>query len=74
MNYTAEQRAIIARLGDSSRQCNEMAARHRAEQIQSGRNMIDAVTALTQAIDRSNELAVLHQRHGDLWREFLDTL
>ena len=74
MEYNEEQRAIIIRMGEISAQIEATVARHREAQIAAGRNMIDAVTALTAAIDRSNELWPLFQQHGDAFREFLDTL
>ena len=75
MEYNAEQRALIRRLGEVSAEFNAMAARHREAQAATAAGMmIDAVTSLIQAIDRANELGVLQQRYGDLWREFLDTL
>jgi hypothetical protein len=74
LDYTLEQRAIIRRIGEVSTQINETVAAHKTAQINTARDMLDAVTALTAAIDRSNELLPLFLRHGDLWREFLDTL
>ena len=74
MQYTEEQRAIIQRIGDISAEMDATVTRHREAQIAAGRNMVDAMTALAAAIDRSNELWPLFQRHGDAFREFLDTL
>ena len=74
MDYNKEQRAIIRRIGEISAEMEATVARHREAQIAAGRNMIDAMTALASAIDRSNELWPLFRRHGDAFREFLDTL
>lgn len=74
MDYNDEQRAIITRIGEASAQIRATVAAHRQAQAAAGRGMIDAVTALTQAIERSNELGPLLERHNDLWLEFLDTL
>jgi hypothetical protein len=49
-------------------------AEHRMAHAAAGQNLIDAVTALTTAIRQSNEIGVLFTQHGDLFREFLDTL
>jgi hypothetical protein len=74
MDYTPQQRAIITRIGEISAQLDATLIRHHANQAAAGRSMIDAVTALTDAINRAAEIGELTQRHGDLWREFLDTL
>ena len=74
MDYSAEQRAIIARLGEISAEFNTAVARQQNAQEIAGQNMIDAVTALTMAMNQSRELVLLHQRYGDLWHEFLNTL
>jgi hypothetical protein len=74
MNYTPEQRAIIARIGNISARYYAIAEQHRLAQIAAGRATLDAISALTAAIDRSNELAPLFLEHGDAFREFLDTL
>lgn len=74
MDYTPEQRAIIVRMGEISAQIEATVARHRETQIAAGGSMVDAVAALTAAIDRSNELMPLFLQHGDAFREFLDTL
>jgi len=73
-NYTPEQRAIIARMGDISARYHETVRRHQVAQLETGQKMLDAVSALTAAIDRSNELTTLFLQHGDAFREFLDTL
>lgn len=74
MNYTTEQLALIRRMGEVSSRIDQTMTRHRAANAAAGQNLIDAVTALTQAIQQSNELDVLSKQHGDLFREFLDTL
>ena len=74
MPYTQEQRELIRRIGEVSAQMRATVASHQAAQLTAARNMLDAATALTAAIDRSNELLPLFLHHGDLWREFLDSL
>jgi hypothetical protein len=74
MTYTEEQRAIIRRIGEVSAQLDATAAAHREAQQAAARGLIDAVTTLTIAINQAAEIGALNQRHGDLWREFLDTL
>ena len=52
MNYTPEQRAIIARMGDVSARYHATVARHRDAQLRAGQTMIDAVAALTAVMER----------------------
>jgi hypothetical protein len=74
MTYTAEQRALIQRIGDISVRFNETLRRQQEAQLAEGERLIDAITALRTAMDRSRELMPLFQQHGDAFREFLDTL
>jgi hypothetical protein len=74
MEYTAEQRDLIRRIGEVSARMDQLMAEHRMAHAAAGQNLIDAVTALTTAIRQSNEIGVLFTQHGDLFREFLDTL
>jgi hypothetical protein len=74
MSYTPEQRAIAARLGDISRRFRERTEAQQQAQITTGRNMIDAVAALTAAMDRSNELMPLFREYGDAFNELLDSI
>jgi hypothetical protein len=88
MNYTPEQRAIIARMGNASRRIREARARHRNAQnlTTSGINdsivsMTNAVSALAQAVvalsvatEQSNELEPLFEEHANAFHEFLDSL
>jgi hypothetical protein len=74
MNYSDEQRALIERLGEVSTAVHATYARQHAAHLVAGENVIDAITALRRAMEESRELIELHQRYGDLWREFLDTL
>jgi hypothetical protein len=74
MEYTGQQRAIIARMGEISVRFHATVATQREAQATAGQTMIDAVTALAAAIDRSTELWPLFVAHGDAFREFLDTL
>jgi len=74
MEYTEEQHALIQRMGEVSARMDQLMAEHRAAHAVAGQNLIDAVTALTTAIRQSNEIGFLFTQHGDLFREFLDTL
>lgn len=74
MDYSAEQREIIRRMGEVSREMDQMAEENRTAQTATARNLIDAVTALTDAMRYSAEMGRLCRQHGDLFREFLDTL
>jgi hypothetical protein len=74
MNYTAEQREIIQRIDDISVRFNEILRRQQEAQLAEDERLIDAITALRTAIDRSRELMPLFQQHGDAFREFLNTL
>ena len=74
MDYTPEQRAIIARMSDLSTRYHAPVARQRDAQARAGQTMIDAVAALTAAMERSNELTTLFLEHGDAFREFMDSL
>lgn len=67
MDYSPEQRDLIRRMGALSREMDLMAARNlRAHST--------AVEALTAALNHSAEMHKLCTQHGDLFREFLDTL
>jgi hypothetical protein len=74
MDYTPEQRAIIARIGDISARYHDTVRRHQVAQTEAGQRMLDAVSALTAVMERSNELTTLFLEHGDAFREFLDSL
>lgn len=74
MEYTPEQRAIIQRIGDVNKRLDEAMVRSREAHATAGHDLLDAVRALTDAIDRSTEITALCLQHGDLFREFLDTL
>jgi len=74
MNYNEEQRAIIRRMGDISARIRETAAAHAVAQAEEAQHLIDAITALTNAMNRSAEMHRLATEHGDAFREFLDTL
>jgi hypothetical protein len=85
MNYTAEQRAIIQRMGEISRQFDMVLVRHReaqaaanAAQVGVSRDVVLALSAaigrLAMATEQSNELWPLFKQHGDAFRELLDTL
>ena len=74
MTYTEQQLAIIRRVGEISARIRAVAAAHRTAQADEARHLIDAITALTNAINRSAEMGRLCEEHGDAFREFLDTL
>jgi len=74
LNYSAEQLAIIARMGELSRRIRDAGAAHDRAQIEEGEHLIDAITALRNAMNRSVEMNRLTAEHGDAFREFLDTL
>lgn len=67
MDYSPEQRDLIRRMGALSREMDLMAGQSLASHS-------NAVTALTEAIRYSAEMHKLCTQHGDLFREFLDTL
>jgi type II secretory pathway component PulM len=80
-DYTQEQRAIIARMGDASRRIRAARARHHDAHIATATGMNDAISALARAatalaiaIEQSSELQTLFEEHGDAFHEFLDTL
>lgn len=67
MDYSPEQRDLIRRMGEVSREMDMMATRNLASHS-------PAVEALTAALNYSAEMHRLCTQHGDLFREFLDTL
>lgn len=74
MEYTAEQLALIRRMGEISARMNQLMIEHHAAHTDAAQNLVDAITALTTAIQQSSEVLALFTQHGDLFREFLDTL
>jgi hypothetical protein len=81
MDYSDEQRTLIRRIGEMSARIAQARAQHRsaqAAQVEALSDMANglnaAIAGLTRALEHSDELTVLVQQHGDLWREFLDTL
>ena len=56
MDYTPEQRAIIARMSDLSTRYHAAVARQRDAQARAGQTMIDAVAALATAIERDEQV------------------
>ena len=73
VDYTPEQREILRRLGEVSAQFDAVAAAHQTTQADMYRDFLEMGTALIAAINHSNELVTLNKRHGDIWRELLDT-
>jgi len=88
MTYTPQQRDIIRRIGEVSRAIDQLRAEHRTAQAAQVAGIAETTNGLTAAIAglnrslqhlnlsirQSDEMSVLIRRHGDLWREFLDTL
>jgi hypothetical protein len=74
MDYTPEQREILRRLGEISAQFDAAASQQQAAQAAMYQDILEMGTALIAAINHSTALVTLHKRHGDVWREFLDTL
>jgi len=74
MEYSPQQHELIRRIGEVSARMRAVSAQHRAANQAAGRNLVDAVTQLMTAIQQSNEMGELFTQHGDLFREFLDTL
>jgi hypothetical protein len=74
MDYTPEQRAIIARLGDISARFDAAAEANQVAQAAAARNIVEMGNALLAAVERSGELVNLNRQYGDAFREFLDTL
>jgi hypothetical protein len=60
--------AVIAAQGG---QTHDTVRRHRVAQTDAGQKTISALTAV---LERSNKLTTLPQKHGDAFREFLDSL
>jgi hypothetical protein len=74
MSYTPEQRALAARLGDISRRFRTTVAAQQQAHIETGRDMIDAVTALTAAMERSNEIAPIFDEYIHTAAELFDSI
>ena len=58
MDYTPEQRAIIARMSGLSTRYNAAVARQRDAQARAGQTMIDAVPGARRRVSRVSGLAV----------------
>jgi len=74
MDHTPQQRDIIRRLGEVSREIDKTVEQHQAAQSTAFRTLAELGAAMMEAIDYSAQITALGKRHGDLWREFLDTL
>ena len=74
MAYTEEQRAIIQRIGDLSREFDVAAAANHAAQAAASRKVSELLGELITAVARSAEIVTLQKRHGDALRELIDTL
>ncbi len=71
---TPEQRAIVERIGEVNRRIDAAAAAQEDAQTSEAVALSAAVQALTGAMTRSAEIHRLCRQHGDLFREYLDTL
>ena len=74
MEYSSEQHDIIRRIGELSARIDQTMTAHHAAQGAAARNLAELGNALIAAIDHAAEITSLCRQHGDLWREFLDTL
>jgi hypothetical protein len=74
MEYNAEQRALIRRMGEVSARHRSIIAAGRASHRRSVRDLASLTADLMDAIERSDQLGALEQEYGDAFREFLDTL
>jgi hypothetical protein len=74
MSYSPEQRAIAARLGDISRRLHDKVSAQQQAHVDTGRHLIDAVTALTAAMDRSNEIAPIFDEYMNTAAELFDSI
>jgi hypothetical protein len=66
---TARRDIIRRRMSEVSAEIDRVAAEHRAAPAPA-----DIGAALLAAMNYSGEMVRLGRQHGDLWREFLDTL
>lgn len=69
MDYTPEQQELIRRMIEISARIDQLGAAYAAQPVAP-----DPVAALTTAIRHANESGALCRQHGQLFREFLDTL
>jgi hypothetical protein len=74
MEHTPEQQDIIKRIGDVNKRIDEVTAENQANQVAVANSLIDAARALTSTIQQSAEIHRLCIEHGNLFREYLDTL
>jgi hypothetical protein len=75
--YSADQRAIIDRIGNISKRIRETAAAHRATHETHVAIALDLAHALNNsaiALRQAEEMLILATEHGDAFREFIDTL
>jgi hypothetical protein len=70
---SAEQRAIIARLGAISARFDDAIAQAAAAQIAAGQNILNVGTRLVTAMNSLQEIVTLQREYGDALRELLDT-
>jgi hypothetical protein len=74
MDLTQEQRDIIRRIVDVSARFGAATTAVQTAQAAFGRNPIDILSALDEAINRSSELVTIHKQYSVLLQELLDTL
>lgn len=74
MNYSDEQRALIRRMGEIKAQAEFVLEADRVAHETVSINLVNLGIELSAAMRRSNEIHRLLAYHGDLFREFLDTL
>jgi hypothetical protein len=81
VDYSPEQRDIIRRLGEVSREMDRVAEAELIAQTatttaisNAGQSLLTAIESLQATLRYSAEIHKLGKQHGDLFREFLDSL
>jgi len=74
MTYNEEQRALIRRMGEISARLDIAMEADRVAHRAMSHHLVDLGTELSGALRRSAEIGTMLKQHGDLFREFLDTL
>jgi hypothetical protein len=73
-DYTEEQRAIIRRMGAITVRIDIAMEADRVAHVTMSHELVNLGVELSTAMRRSNEIHRLLAQHGDMFREFLDTL
>jgi hypothetical protein len=73
-DYTPEQRALRARLGDISKRIRATVAEQDESHIVAATGITGAAQALAAAIERSNRISPLFTEYVDAFNEFVDSL